>query len=260
MRRPEFAYAQARVQARLGDVLRTTRWPSIEAGRGAAQFLASLRAGAHAHWVEGFDAAVDAHRVESALREKWSAHVAQVARWLPSAWRPATRWFGLLPELARFDAMRRAGRFAAASGLKTGEAATSGAQAMSHPEAEPLGALAVHASELAPFAVPYAATGANATATIWSVEFGRRLPRGGDDADLVRPAPWLLPVLAGDRAGRGLTDERATEALVRLLHRAAGSPAAVLAFVAFAALELERVRGGLLARLLLARAPQGEGA
>ena len=260
MRRPEFAFVQARLQARLGDFQRTVRWPSIEASRGVAQFLAALRATALGRWVEGFDESVDAHRVEAALREKWAAYVVEVARWQPPPWRAATRWFGLLPELPRIDALRRAGALRPAP-----DASTQGATipfALTSPLQEPPlnESMAVNRSELGSFGAKHATAGDGATATIWVAEFRRRVPRDAGDLDTIRPARWLLPTLGGDRTGRGRASGRAAAALVRHLHRLAGSPPAVFAFLALVALDVERLRGGLLVRQLLPRTPQGEDA
>jgi hypothetical protein len=230
MPRAEFAFVQARLQSRLGDALRAN-WPAIEASRSVAQYLAAVRTGALAWWVEGLDESRDAHRLERVLHERWVIYVASIVRWQPGAWRAATQWFGMLPALARIDATRKQGKAGA------------------------------NAEVPAIFAVPYETTGARSTASLWRTEFERRTPPGNSrGATFMQPAQWLLPIFAGDHAGRRAVPERARAALVRLLRRFAASPVAVFAFLALVALDVERLRGGLLVRQLMVRAPRAEAA
>lgn len=98
-----FAYAQARLHARLARLPDDPAWAGLEASRSAAHCLALAREGPLAPWVETIDDAGDATRVEARLRERWQRHVDEVARWLPARWQPAVRWFGRLPSLALRD-------------------------------------------------------------------------------------------------------------------------------------------------------------
>ncbi|MDP3083273.1 MAG: hypothetical protein Q8N44_06230 [Rubrivivax sp.] len=101
MTRADFAYAQARLQARHGRLPPTPLWQALEASRTAAHYLALASSGPLAPWVEGLaDAAAhDVHGIEHHLRQRWRAYVDEVARWLPARWQPATRLFGDLVEL-----------------------------------------------------------------------------------------------------------------------------------------------------------------
>jgi hypothetical protein len=232
MPRAEFAFVQARLQSRHGDALRATNWQAIEASRGVAQFLAAVRAGALAPWVEGFDESFGAHRIERTLRSRWAGYVEQLVRWQPAPWRALTRWFGVLPELGLIDAWRQSGVFASPS-----PRAKAGAEDL-----------------LAAFAVPYAPTGERSTVAIWRAEWERRAPPPRPDiANLIRPAHLLLPALGGDHSGRGAAAEPVRAALVRLLRRFAATPIAVFAHLALVALDVERLRGGLLVREMFAR-------
>ncbi len=240
MARAEFEWIQARLQARVGDVQRTVHWAAIEASRGAAEFLAALRGGALAGWVEGFDATTDPHHVEQALRVRWIAYVDDVARWQPRIWSAATRWFALVTDLARIDAARKDARLApsAARQDSAGDARASSA----------------------PFTKPYTRTGEDSTLSLWRVGWDRRVPRDGfDAATLLRPAQMLVPALAGDASGRARHTTATRAALVRLFRRHAATPIAVFAYLGLVALDVERLRGGWVARRMLGPIGASEG-
>ncbi|MCO5105564.1 MAG: hypothetical protein M9907_00635 [Burkholderiaceae bacterium] len=195
----EFAYAQARLQARLGAGASEAGWQALEASHTAAHYLALARSGPLAPWVEGLDEARDAHRVERHLVIRWRRLVDEVAGWLPSRWQPAVQWFGSLAT------------------LPLGEAGRPSSQA----------------------------------ATDWLERWRALVPAdGGDRARLLEPASLLLPRLAGSQAGRAAASEAVRSALLKIFRRSAGSAVAVLAWLALAALDLERLRGGLAVRTL----------
>jgi len=97
---PEFAYAQARLQARHGRRPGPPAWQALEASRTAAHGLAVAKAGPLARWTDALDDAGDAHRIEGHLRAAWRRYVDEVAHWLPVRWQASVRWFGGLSELA----------------------------------------------------------------------------------------------------------------------------------------------------------------
>ena len=239
--RPAYAALQARLQARHGDALRTINWPELEAARSLAQGLAVARSSALAPWIEGIDASFPAARIDRMLRERWFAYVAQVAAWLPAPWRPATRWFGLLPQLPQVDAVRsapvqRAGSMQAAAG-----------ETLLAPAAAPL-----PPAELRVFA-GRAAGDTSGTAALWRTEWLRRVPADEIDAGLLRqPAQLLMPALFDARRARGAHDDAVRRRLLRLFRRFAFTPMALFAHLALVALDLERLRGVLLVRSLLA--------
>lgn len=98
-----FAYVQARLQADHGRLFGGHRWQPIEASRTLAQYLALVRQGPWADWLEGLDAQSDADRIERALSDRWHRRVADVARWLPRRWQDAVLAFGRLLDLPRAD-------------------------------------------------------------------------------------------------------------------------------------------------------------
>lgn len=214
MSHAEFAYAQARLHARLGRRLDAAAWRELEGSRTAARYLALARAGALASWTEGVHERAGVQRAEAQLHARWRVSIDEVARWLPERWQAATRAFGALVELPLHAEPASAPRWLA-----------------QWQRTWPADAGRV---ELRP---PHS---------------GRVVPRPADagSALLLRPAEWLLPRLRGSSGGRGAGDARVAEALRRLWRRHPSSAVAVIAFLALQALDFERLRGGLVQRLL----------
>lgn len=89
----------------------------------------------------------------------------------------------------------------------------------------------------------------------WLAAWQRMLPAAPAEAALCRrPAELLLPRLAGrhDEAGPGRSAGAAAgqRTLARLFRRHAATAVAVFAYLALVALDLERLRGGLVVRAL----------
>jgi hypothetical protein len=95
----DFAYAQARAQARLGERLSEAGWRVIESLPGLAQYLASLRNSVLAPHVRHFSAAVTIHTIDRALRDDWRVEVAAIRHWAPEPWMTAVAWTAWLPYL-----------------------------------------------------------------------------------------------------------------------------------------------------------------
>ena len=102
----EFAYAQARAQARLGERLTPAAWQLLEASGTLAQYLHAARSTAQRDRVRSLTAASSPHSIERSLRREWRAEVRGAASWVPERWRPAvawTAWLCDLPTLARLE-------------------------------------------------------------------------------------------------------------------------------------------------------------
>jgi hypothetical protein len=99
----EFAYAQARAQARFGDRPPSDTWRLLDSSVGLAQFFHLVRGTNLARHVQHLTANTSSHAIERSLRNDWHAEVDNVRRWVPVRWRPAvswTRWLPVLPALA----------------------------------------------------------------------------------------------------------------------------------------------------------------
>jgi len=110
-------YAQARMQARFGERPDAARWRELDGAHDLGACLDALRGTALRRWVAGLDARADLHQVDRGLREAFRAHVGEVARWMPEAWRPCVLWLRELveprAEVPAAGAGRRAGPHAA---------------------------------------------------------------------------------------------------------------------------------------------------
>ena len=249
----EFAYAQARLQARHGLLPQATVWQALEASRTAGHYLALARSGPMAEWIEGLDDASDTHRIERHLRARWRRHVDAVARWLPQRWQPAVRWFGTLSDLALIDALQRGGH--ASNWLHLDEHLAT--FQLPDPATR---AQALRASGLAVFAAPDKRGLEGDVVARWLDQWTRLLPPDADAPALLRqPAELLLPRMLDAGAARAANAESTRRALVRLFRRHAASAVAALAHLALVALDVERLRGGLAMRILFEVRPEPEG-
>lgn len=99
----DFAYTQARLQARHGRRPDDAAWQLLTVSRSAAQAIAQARNGPLGDWLQGLDERADAQAIERHLRARWRQQVEAVARWLPARWQAALQQFARLPLLATAD-------------------------------------------------------------------------------------------------------------------------------------------------------------
>jgi len=105
--RPQWSYAQARLQARHGERLQEADWRALEAAQSIDQFIERSRASSLRRFTEGVNARMSSHAIERLLRAAWRAYVAEVAAWVPPSWRSALLWTSHLPDLPVLDALRK---------------------------------------------------------------------------------------------------------------------------------------------------------
>lgn len=98
----QFAYVQARLQARHGQRPGEERWRLLESTPDIASYLQSARSTALRPWVAHMPAESSHHQVERSLRDDWEAYVAEVSAWVPTPWRSSVDWFATLPYLPFF--------------------------------------------------------------------------------------------------------------------------------------------------------------
>ena len=243
---PRWSYVQARSQARHGERLHEADWRAIEAARSIDQFIERARASSLRRFTEGVDARASSHAVERMLRAAWRAYVAEVASWVPAAWRQAVLWTSLFPELPIIDALLRGeapewvqqdpafGELGQADPQKRNAALTN----------SPLNALiASNARD-------------ETLAARWYMHWRSLWPqRHADNRALLDIAATINAHV--ERLGRaGLQETSAPYRrdlvlrLTRMFRRHSGSPAALFCHLALVALDLERLRGDLIRRLL----------
>jgi hypothetical protein len=235
----EFAYAQARAQARHGARLGAEAWGLLESSVGLAQFLHLCRGTTLAPRVEHFSAATSPHAIERSLRRDWHREVDSATHWVPLRWRAAVAWTGWLAELPALGHLLDGG------GSLPWMAADPVLPAFSLEDAD---ARRRSIEET----LPGAATDAGAGPAIWLSHWRRLWPDDGA-AD---PGLHRL-VSAAERYGIGGEGDAAGDWRENLERRAVGilrrhreQPVTVFCHLLLCAVELHRLRQGLLRRAL----------
>ena len=238
---------QARVQARHGERASETDWQRLEMAREYLAVLELARASSLRPWVEGISASTGANQIEVLLRTHWRHTVAEVAGWMPLPWQPALTWCAVLPDLPVLQHL------------------ASGGEELAWMQDDPdyrILCAALPADRTAdltagPFA-PLAGAWASPEGlpAAWLAEWERRLPgpQGGSDDSLHQLRATVLAHGAAFAAAPpgpgGLLRSALQTRLALLLRRATLEPTLAFIHVALCALDLERLRGELLGRVL----------
>jgi hypothetical protein len=106
----QFAYAQARLQARLGESMPPAVQEQLHAARDLASLLTAARSTALRRYAARLAPGLDPHELERHLRAEWVALVDEVARWQPGEWQASIRWLSWLPSLPLLQKLARGGR------------------------------------------------------------------------------------------------------------------------------------------------------
>lgn len=242
--RYRFALAQARLAARYAALADDSDWQRLAASRSFAAYVEDARGGRLQPWLKGISAVSDAHQVERALRASFVDQVEESAGWLPAAWRPAVHWMGWLPYLPLF---------AARAGGASWPAWVAGDYRLANLLDETGDLRPAARAELAPLtdtAEPAQVPGA------WADAWQRRWPgvhadpRGHLEDLSARVSRHLaaFPGLPPERAWQARGELR--ERLRLTFHQRLLEPATVFLYLALVLLDLERLRAGLLGRLL----------
>ena len=93
----DFAYAQARIQARHAERPDEATWARLHASTTLGHFLTMARATGLRRWVAHLKPAHGVHDIERSLRTEFRSYVHEVASWLPERWQDATRAVGNTP-------------------------------------------------------------------------------------------------------------------------------------------------------------------
>lgn len=237
----EFAYAQARAQARLGERLAPTAWQFLESSATLAQYLHAARTTDLRNPVRSLTAASSPHSIERSLRRDWRAEVYGAARWVPERWRPAvawTAWLCDLPALARLEQGGEALPWMANDAQLAPFATDNGALRQRELVAVGLGTL----------------SGSDDVLAAWRQRFEALCPAGdpglrrlGNLVDLVdsyRREP------ATGRRARTASARPLEARAVRLIRRNLSEAVTVFTHLLLVALDLGRLRDGLVRRAL----------
>jgi hypothetical protein len=246
-----FAYAQARLQARHGQRVTAAVWQRLSSSGDIGEYLHLARQTNLRPWVLGLHPSRGSHAMEQSLRDLFRAYVDGVARWLPGPWCGVVRRVGHLADLPALqhllsdapatawmqdDAVLRA--FISESTAPRREALRRSEYAYLVEGWEPGRPL------FDPWYAAWRAQWPGPARLNESMEcLGRLLQRQ------VQP-PGAQPGIGTGQLRRSLETR-----LAAAFRRYAFQPAAACAHLGLVALDLERLRGDLLSRLLFAAAP-----
>jgi hypothetical protein len=241
-------YAQARLWARNGRRPDEALWHRLEAVRAFPALLDTARGlPAFRDWVAGIAPTADAHAIEAVLRDHWRRLAAEVTRWMPEPWQPATAWCATVADIPVLQYLARGG--------------PERDWIVGDPAYRNLHAGAIAAAPDLAWLMPlaHAWRQPDTMAAAWHAELMRRVPRTPfaedntlHDVELAFAAHFRSYAVATLRDGRPM--RRALEARLRaLFRRALVEPAAAFIFLALSALDVERLRGELLRRAAFPR-------
>jgi hypothetical protein len=236
----EFAYAQARAQARHGARLSAETWSLLESSVGLAQFLHLVRGTPLAQRVEHFSAATSPHVIERSLRQEWQREVDSAMHWVPLRWRAAVAWTGWLAELPALGhlldggaplAWMAADPVLSAFGLEDADATRRSIEET----------------------LPGVAADAGAGPAAWLNHWRRLWPDDSAADPALRHVVSLVERFGIGREGDAGGDWRETlqRRAAGILRRHRDQPVTVFCHLLLCALELHRLRQGLLQRALL---------
>jgi hypothetical protein len=224
---PRWSYVQARLQARHGERLDEAAWRLLEGARSAEQFLERARGSFLERFVARLESRMSSHMVERILRAEWRDYVREVANWAPKEWRPAVRWAG------------------AAAALPLLAGAT-------NPDRS-----AWLAEDAGTYSVAQVIGGDGPVAERWLARWLRLWPKAriAECKELKR----LIDIFEEQFADLEKADmqdssrrhrEKLAGGLIRLFRRHPATPLALFCHLALEWLELERLRGGMVRRIL----------
>lgn len=264
-------YAYARVAARIAQRPDERLWLQLRSARNVPALLEATRASAAASTVSGIPLTGDAEIIEHAFRQQLRTRIDEVASWSPDAWQPAvqyTRHVVDLPAIAHLLRDETPPRWMAADPALSRYVHDSRTERRAALFAGPLAPIALAIEDEAP---ARAATEPLARAlrrvrsgpaihraiAAWEREWRARWPRvTGDMAsaldDVARIARRHILAFASLNPDDTAAARQSLAArLIALLHRAAAQPAALFAYLALFALDIERLRGEFVVRARL---------
>jgi hypothetical protein len=237
----EFAYAQARAQAQHGRRLSADTWSLLESSVGLSQFLHHVRGTALAPRVEHFSATTSPHAIERFLRREWHDDVESAAHWVPGRWRPAVAWTEKLAELPAAGHLLDGGEPQA---WMTDDPVLSG----------------FAAEDPASLPASLEAAGYGGGLDAWLRHWRGLWPDDSKGRDALEQLVSLADRLGIRRGENDAEDWRNSleRRAVSLLRRRRDEPVTVFCHLLLCALELHRLRQGLLRRALFNDHNRGE--
>ncbi|GAB4467878.1 MAG: hypothetical protein OHK0044_08910 [Burkholderiaceae bacterium] len=263
-------YAYARTSARLAQRPDERLCTQLHSARSVGAALDAVRGSAAAAYVSGVTWPAPLADLELAFRQQWRTRVDEVARWAPDGWRAALRWTAHLIDLpalvhlvseAPVPPWLRADPVLAPYALDDrGERRARLAAGTFAPLALALEAAEPHPRQLDATARQRARL--HVALRAWEREWHARWPACDEEArtGLDRLAARIAAHVA--RFGTVAADDapaarqRLAADVAARLRRFPAQPAALFAYLAIVALDLERLRGEILVRAAFRAAPE----
>jgi hypothetical protein len=263
-----FDYAHARVAARLAQRPDERLWTQLRSSRSVPALLEAVRASSAASTVSGVPVGGDADAIELSFRQQLRTRIVEVAGWSPSPWRPSVlyaRHLVDLPAVLQLLTDEPPPRWTAADPVLSPYAHATPAQRRAALAEGPLGPLVAEVERgkearrpIEPIARALRRLRAGGTLhrllAAWEAEWRRLWPPLDDEewaaldglAELVRAHLLRFPSVPVDEAtgARQALGAR----LATAVRRSACQPAALFAYLALFAVDLERLRGEFLLR------------
>jgi hypothetical protein len=241
-------YALTRVQSQFARRPVAGDWHRLEGSHDLGQYLEGARSGIFGSWIASLDRSRDAHAIERVLRDAWRRYVRTVASWHPRCWQAWLIWIEWLPTLGLMAQLGDSGsvpQWLAADAVL--------APATRDTRAERLSALKGTQLEVFEPAI----SGATPIGELWLLRWRKLMPATDADTErhlaaVVRAVRDHLRCLELDGADATALRDQLRGRLRRLFRLAAGTPVATLCHLALVALDMERLRGGLINRALFA--------
>lgn len=254
-RNSQFAYLQARLQARHGERPSPDDWRLVEASADLSHFLDAVSRTSLKRWIGDLNHEMEPEAIERQLRATWREVVSQTAGWCPESWRKAVEWLRWLPDLPAIENLVSGGKLApwmrhdpVMRDIAFDELPRR-SEALAESEFEPL----THTDRIDH-------NGRVRTVQLWIEEWQRRCPEAPDPVltDLLETVLAHVESMRGSDAedGRALRNLLATH-IARLFRRGAGTASAVFAHLLLDGLELERLRAGIISRRLMPERSEG---
>ena len=238
-------YAQSRLQARFGERPDDLLWQALEAVPEGSVALEVARASGLRRWVVGISPNADSHEIEIALRARWRECVTEIGSWMPAGWQPAMLWTSGLVDLPALCYLARGGAplpwmFADPVLQTYARADSMTREAMLREDCR---ALAGSSLEAAGNTVLPASPCPSSIYKAWLEEWRRRWPRWSDSA----PLENLARLFDAAMKQPGTIGRPELLRRLRSLFRCSVlRPVAAFIYIAFAALDIARLRAGLL--------------
>jgi hypothetical protein len=244
---PQWSYVQARLQARHGERLNDGDWRALEAARAVEQYIERSRSTSLRRFADHLNAKMSSHAMERMLRMAWRNYVSEIAGWVVPAWKPAVEWVVHVPELPVIDVVLK-GKAPGWTGIDP----IFGALAEVDPQQRAPSRKNLRLAPLYPANrsdEPLAQRWLTHWRSLWPQHRGPDCEGLAKLSDAVKDHVQRLAQV-GIRDTSGPYRRDLAHHLTGIFRRRSGTPVAVFCHLALVALDLERLRGGLVRRRL----------